>query len=176
MCPISMTGVPLVFANRKRDAAHSRTCVMLPGLLSTSSVAIVCIESIISISGDKSSVYSNILCREVSQRMLILSRLSLLFEPCRLSKRSARILSWCALSSPLTYSIFLSCMFRMVCSVRVLLPIPGSPPNNTILPATSPPPRTRLSSASCMSIRGSSWVGMSRNLTGRFLSDVDLSL
>ena len=39
---------------------------------------------------------------------------------------------------------------------RVLLPIPGSPPNRTILPGTKPPPNTRFSSLSCMSMRGSS--------------------
>ena len=34
--------------------------------------------------------------------------------------------------------------------------VPGSPPSSTILPGTKPPPNTRLSSPSCISMRGSS--------------------
>ena len=54
----------------------------------------------------------------------------------------------------------------MVCSVSVLLPIPGSPPNKVILPCTIPPPSTRFSSSSCISIRGSSWAEISRSFMG----------
>lgn len=46
--------------------------------------------------------------------------------------RSARIFSWWALSSPLTYSTRFSGRFSMVWRERVDLPIPGSPPNNTM--------------------------------------------
>ena len=83
--------------------------------------------------------------------------------------RSARILSWWALSSPLTYNMVLSGMLSTVCNVSVLLPMPGSPPSSTMLPATSPPPSTLFSSLSCMSMRGSSCEGMSLSFTGRLL-------
>lgn len=43
--------MPLVLANRKSDAAHSLTCDIEPGELSTSSVAMVWIESITISSG-----------------------------------------------------------------------------------------------------------------------------
>src|SRR5574344_1280057 len=56
----------------------------------------------------------------------------------------------------------------MVCKVSVLLPIPGSPPNRTMEPGTSPPPSTRLSSASCISMRGSSLAEISCRNSGRF--------
>ena len=75
--------------------------------------------------------------------------------------RSARILSWCALSSPLTYNTFFSGIRRAVCSERVLLPIPGSPPRRTMLPGTNPPPNTRFSSSSCISTLGSSFADIS---------------
>ena len=55
----------------------------------------------------------------------------------------------------------------MVCNVSVLLPIPGSPPSNTIEPGTNPPPSTRLSSPSRMSMRGSSLADMLRSGSGR---------
>lgn len=58
-------------------------------------------------------------------------------------------------------------MCRMVCKVRVDLPMPGSPPSSTKLPGTSPPPNTRFSSVSRVSIRGSSCVEMSFSDTAR---------
>ena len=83
--------------------------------------------------------------------------------------RSARILSWCALSSPLTYNTFFSGMRRAVCNERVLLPMPGSPPRRTMLPGTNPPPNTRFSSSSCISILGSSFADISLRYNGLFL-------
>lgn len=60
-----------------------------------------------------------------------------------------------------------------VCNVSVLLPIPGSPPSKTMLPRTSPPPSTRLSSLSCISIRGSSCEDISfRNIGLAPLCDI----
>ena len=156
--PIRTTGTPLVFANRNRAEAHSRTWVTLPGLLSTSSVDIVCIESTTTSSGFTSLMCSNMCSREVSDKMMIFSGISLVM-------RSARIRIWCGLSSPLTYKMRWD-RWRMVCKVNVLLPIPGSPPNKTMLPGTRPPPNTRFNSPSCMSIRGSSFAETSRSLWG----------
>jgi len=51
----------------------------------------------------------------------------------------------------------------------VLFPIPGSPPSNTMLPGTSPPPSTLLNSSSCISIRGSSFADISLRYCGLFL-------
>ena len=82
-------------------------------------------------------------------------------------RRSARSLSWRALSSPLTYSTFRSFRRSIVWSTSVDLPIPGSPPSRSRLPGTSPPPSTRLSSLSPMSMRGSSSARMSRRGVGR---------
>ena len=50
----------------------------------------------------------------------------------------------------------------MVCRVSVDLPMPGSPPKRMMEPGTNPPPRTRFSSPSSMSMRGSSLAEMSR--------------
>src|SRR5574344_339630 len=47
-----------------------------------------------------------------------------------------------------------------VCKISVDLPMPGSPPNSVILPATRPPPNTRLSSPSRMLMRTSSCVSI----------------
>ncbi len=70
--------------------------------------------------------------------------------------RSALNLSCRALSSPETYRVSISLSLSMVCRTRVDFPIPGSPPSNTTDAGTSPPPRTRLSSSSIISIRCSS--------------------
>ena len=64
-----ITGVPLVLAKRSRLAAHSRTWAMLPGLESTSSVDIVCMESMTTSSGMVSLMFSKIFSSDVSQRM-----------------------------------------------------------------------------------------------------------
>ena len=149
-----ITGTLLALAKRSNALAHSRIWVMLPGAESTVSVSMVCMESIITRSGALSLIWSNIFSMLVSHNTDTLS-----FLPP--SMRSARILSWCALSSPLTYSTSRSGIRMMVCSVSVLLPMPGSPPNRIMLPGTSPPPSTRFSSSSCMSMRGASLVGIS---------------
>ena len=72
-------------------------------------------------------------------------------------KRWARIFICSALSSPETYNtlppIAASCC--ETCSKRVDLPIPGSPPIKINDPGTTPPPKTRFSSASLVCTRGS---------------------
>ena len=68
-----MTGMPLVLANLNKAAAHSRTCEILPGELSTSSVAIVCMESITTSLGACSCICVKIFSNDVSQRIDTLS-------------------------------------------------------------------------------------------------------
>ena len=87
--------------------------------------------------------------------------------------RSARSFSCRALSSPDMYSTRRSGMRSTVCSTSVLFPMPGSPPSNTSDPGTSPPPNTRFSSSSCMSMRGSSPVAISFSVSGRAFSKVN---
>ena len=53
-----------------------------------------------------------------------------------------------------------------VWSKSVLFPMPGSPPRRIRLPGTMPPPSTRLSSASCVSSRGSSEASICESGTG----------
>ncbi len=52
------------------------------------------------------------------------------------------------------------------CSSRVDLPMPGSPPNNTSDPGTSPPPSTRFSSLLEQRMRARSSCEISRNGSG----------
>ncbi len=61
--------------------------------------------------------------------------------------RCARIATWAADSSPVTYSALRSAAIAACdCSSSVDLPMPGSPPINTTEPGTRPPPSTRSSS------------------------------
>ena len=89
-------------------------------------------------------------------------------SPCALvgRNRSALIFIWWELSSPLTYRMLRSGMLRMVCRVSVDFPMPGSPPKRMMLPGTMPPPNTRLSSSSWVSMRGSASCEMSWSFTG----------
>ena len=153
MWPISIIGVPEVFANLSNLAAHSLTCDTLPAELSTSEVLMVCMESITTISGLTLLIHAKIFSNDVSQNIRQLS-LGDSFILCAL------IFSWWALSSPLTYNTFLL-IPNTVCSDSVLLPMPGSPPSSVSDPFTSPPPNTLLSSSSSISIRGSSVLEMS---------------
>ena len=115
-------------------------------------------ESTTTTSGCTSLIWSKMASSEFSQSS---KKCSWLAVPPPTVSLSALIFSWWALSSPLTYSTFLSVSWSMVCSDSVDLPMPGSPPSSTMLPGTSPPPSTRFNSASCMSMRGSSCDEMS---------------
>ncbi len=59
--------------------------------------------------------------------------------------RSARRRTCCALSSAVTYNDSPGAPASN-CNNNVLLPMPGSPPNNVTEPGTKPPPNTRSSS------------------------------
>ena len=80
-----MTGIALVFAKRSRAEAHSRICVTLPGADSTSSVSIVCMESMTINSGATSSISLKMFSSDVSQSIMTCS-------PASGASRSARIL------------------------------------------------------------------------------------
>lgn len=68
---------------------------------------------------------------------------------------SARIFSCCSLSSPETYSTFAPASVNASCNISVDFPMPGSPPIKINDPGTMPPPNTRFSSSSWVTIRGS---------------------
>ena len=158
ICPMSTTGVPLSLAYFKMAAAHSRTCVMLPGALSMVSLEMVCTESITTKSGCVFLMCVKICSKRVSQTSK---------QSAEGSMRSARSFICFSLSSPLTYNTRRSLMRSTVCSNNVLLPMPGSPPNKIREPGTNPPPSTRFNSASCMSMRGSSSALISDKAIGR---------
>ncbi len=77
---------------RRMAAAHSRTCVTLPGDDSAASVCMVCMESTITMSGRVSLMWANTCSKDVSHK----TRQPLSCGP----MRSARSLSWRSLSSP----------------------------------------------------------------------------
>src|ERR1700686_1326978 len=57
---------------------------------------------------------------------------------------------------------------------RVDLPTPGSPPTRTMLPGTTPPPNTRLSSSQARGRRGAASLSISLSAIG-FVAAVDLA-
>ena len=131
---------------------------MLPGELSTLSVAIVWIESITTRSGLTASMCLKTVSIIASHTTWQSDRGSAMFPSADSHSLSARSFSWRALSSPLTYSTFDPLSRRTVCSISVDFPIPGSPPSKVSEPGTSPPPSTLFSSLSKRLILGSSSV------------------
>ena len=70
--------------------------------------------------------------------------------------RVARILICRSDSSPETYSTRLcAAISSAICSIKVDLPMPGSPPTSTMEPGTMPPPSTRANSPIGRSMRSS---------------------
>ena len=131
--------MPFAFAVRINAFVASLTCGTLPAAEEIASCVIVWIESIITISGFNSFMLSKISSTSVSVTRYRFSVVT--------PKRSARILICPSLSSPETYSIFLSSpTFSQICKSSVDLPIPGSPPTRISEPLTIPPPSTRSSS------------------------------
>ena len=116
----------------------------LPADPSTSALLIVWTESTTTSSGDSASTWPSTVARSVS-----LARYS---ERAIASIRSARVRTWAADSSPLTYSTRRSpcsperAARAATSSSRVDLPMPGSPATSTTEPGTRPPPRTRSNS------------------------------
>ena len=101
----------------------------------------------------------------VTSSRLSLSVICLSSSESRL-RRMARILIWRSDSSPETYKIRNSlglsfpsalpdAISSAICSSRVDLPMPGSPPTRTIEPGTIPPPSTRANSPMGMVMRDS---------------------
>ena len=120
--PTRNTAVPVSFANRWSRAAHSRTWLTLPGAPSISSVYMVWIESTTSTAGSSSAARASICPSSVSPRKTT--------SPAPPPSRSARIRTCAADSSPETYSVACppASSRAATCSRSVLLPIPGSPP------------------------------------------------
>jgi len=157
-CPIRNTVTPLLFASSRRRAAHSRTCEIEPAADSISGRVMVWIESMITRVGLVSSMCLKICARLVSvtssRRLGNLGLPLLSFS----ARRSARILIWRSDSSPETYNtVCFPASSIAICSVRVLLPMPGSPPIKTTEPGTIPPPNTRANSS----------IGSGRRSSGR---------
>jgi len=147
-CPIRNTVTPLLFASSRRRAAHSLTCEIDPAADSMSGRVMVWIESMITSIGLVSSMCFRICARLVSvtssKRAGRLRRPSCSFS----ASRSARILICRSDSSPETYrTVWLTAICIAICSVSVLLPMPGSPPISTTEPGTIPPPKTRANSS-----------------------------
>ena len=157
-----MTGMPVSFAKRRRMAATSRICVTEPGVDSAVWVNIVWTESTIIRSGIISRAWTITFSMRVSLNMWQ-------FEQSPPS-RSARIFTWRALSSPVTYNVFREGQPRGIWSERVDFPMPGSPPMSTREPSTMPPPRIRSTSPLQREIRASEVESISASLRGRFPS------
>ena len=106
-----------------------------------------CMESMTRICGLIFSKRSQIRCTDVSINIMILSAGNF--------RRLARSAICCSDSSPDTYKTLTprSAILAMACNNKVLLPAPGAPPNNTTLPVTMPPPKTRSSSEMPVEIR-----------------------
>ena len=137
---------------------HSRICDKLPGIASTLSVASVCIESIINNFGSSARECSSTVSNEFPER----NKQSSFSAP----SLCARILICDTLSSE-TYNTFPQRLCKANCNTNVDLPIPGSPPSRIIDPGTMPPPNTRFSSPSPVSIRSSAFAFTSDNFKGR---------
>lgn len=118
----------------------SRTCAMPPGAPSISGEATVCTESRMRSDGFTASKWPSTAARSVSAARYRWSSMALM--------RSARIRTWLADSSPVTYSVRCSSLADLAAtsSSSVDLPTPGSPASSTTAPGTSPPPSTRSSS------------------------------
>ena len=139
----------LVLAICNSSAVVSRICETEPTDELMSGSCIVWMESITTNSGCASSMACLICFISVSGN----SKKS---ESPRTPNLSARNFICDALSSPAIYKIFLPRLANCpeICSNKVDLPIPGSPPINTMEPGTIPPPRTRLNSSLSVLMRG----------------------
>ena len=139
-CPTIKIDISNLFAICIRTAVASLTCDTLPGADATSSLYIVCIESIITIDGFSFSITFPTISRFVSHNSFN--------ESVKFPILSALILIWFKDSSPDTYKTgtFCSAAFLHICNKSVDFPIPGSPPTSTSDPFTIPPPSTRSSS------------------------------
>ncbi len=166
--PIRKTVIPVVFANSLSFAADSRTCEIEPAADSISGNVTVWIESTITKEGVTDAIWSNITPRLVS---VTNNRLS--GRRSSAARRTARILIWRSDSSPDTYkTVLFSASCIAICKVSVLLPMPGSPPINTIEPGTIPPPNTLANSSISSGTRSSLWPSISAS---RLTWDVPLT-
>ena len=138
---MSTVAIARALATRMRLAATSRTWLTPPAEPSTASLAMVCTESTTSRSGETDSTCPRTVARSVSAASSRRGRSAPI--------RSARMRTWAADSSPVTYSTRCPCDAARDATSRssVDLPTPGSPASSTAAPPTRPPPSTRSSSS-----------------------------
>ena len=128
-----------------------------------SSENIVCIESIITSFGLIDNIFSSIFSIFVSDKNNKLS----FFTP----NLSALSFICSPDSSPEIYRTFPSVFILLhICSIRVDLPIPGSPPSKIKEPLTSPPPKTRSNSLKPVLILDSLFPSILFNSIGLYIS------
>ena len=158
--PTRNTATPASFAKRWSRAAHSRTWPTLPGAPSRSGEYTVWMESTKSADGRLSAARASTVSSSVSPRNVT--------SPAGSARRSARMRTCAADSSPDTYSAPLPACWRRAATwrSRVLLPMPGSPPTSTTEPGTTPPPSTKSNSPRPVGQRVVSPDSTSRRRTG----------
>ena len=148
----------------------SLTWETLPGAEETSSLYIVCMESMTTSCGRSFSITLRMISRFVSHRRYRFDENS----PIRFAL--SLICAWD--SSPEIYSTFLSFeSIRQTCRSSVDFPMPGSPPTRTRDPGTIPPPSTRsssripvlhlASSSADTSVSGTTFASLTDSLTER---------
>ena len=150
MWPTMTRGVPVDLAQAVKAAADSLICPTEPGTPSWSGKSRVWTESTTTSPGCSALKASRTAGTWVWGKMSTDSSMW--------PNRLARNLTCSALSSPLTYNTLtpIRATASATCSIKVDLPMPGSPPSNTTPPGTAPPPKTRSNSLSPMARRGSS--------------------
>ena len=146
--PTRMTAMSSPLARSISRSADSRTCPTLPAGPSSSSTVTVWIESTITRAGLVARAMSVIRPTSPSARTLMADPVAESVSPSRMARRR----TCAALSSPVTYrTVRAGSVPRATPAAAwrssVDLPTPGSPPSRTRDPGTSPPPRTRSSSA-----------------------------
>ena len=163
-CPTINKAVPYFFAVPSKRDVHSLTCETLPGLELIVEQFIVWIESITRTSGLYSSIALQIENTSVSEAMAIFCPL--------IPNLLALSLIWETDSSPLTYAtVYFWDKLPQICSRRVDLPAPGSPPISIPAPFTIPPPRTLSSSLIPVRIR---FLLSSASISLNWLNSTDL--
>ena len=153
--------MPSPLARSIRRSVASRTWPTLPAAPSSSSIVAVWIESTTTRPGRSARATSTIRPTSCSAR----TRTPSPDGPSSNPRRAARSRTWPGDSSPVAYStpaVPPEAWLRPAAawSRSVDLPIPGSPPTSTSDPGTSPPPRTRSSSAMPRLLRGRSASAM----------------
>ena len=140
-CPTKNRAHPAALAAPASSAAHWRTWPTEPGaLLNSSLLRAWMLSTTTAVVGVGGHGLEDGLQGGVGQQLHALAGQAQAVGPSP---------TWRADSSAATYSTrppFRAPRAWAVCSIRVDLPMPGSPPTSTTMPATRPPPKTRSSS------------------------------